>query len=163
MAMIAASIPPEISRALSFIQVPGTPEDPGGYHITLFYFEEEPNISVVADLLIAAFDAVENQHPISVHLEGVDSFHPPEPPYPVMCPVISPKLMQLRQYMADKFDAENIKYSKLHPVYKPHITLSYADAPVQFSFSGFSFEINEISYYGGDQNQEKIFIKFPLR
>lgn len=150
MGMLAAKINPKVAKQLSALEVPGQLEKPSNYHITMFYFEDDPSINDVADLIIPLFEKLEAQNTIRVILNKVSQFPAGEDGYPIIVPVVSPELKKLRQEIARIFDENEIDFSKLHPDYKPHITLSYSDKPIKDKwFEEIEFEVDEICYYGG--------------
>lgn len=166
MAFLGIRIPHETGRLLSKIEVPGEKTSTSEMHITLLYLGDEWPISEISKAMEAAFDIVSKTKPFTAEVNKVSHF--PKNPhdqdkYPIVTRVESKELHDLREKLAKKFDKEGIEFSKLHPDFKPHVTLAYSeDEPEDVSFDPLEFSISEVVLWGGDHGDDRIFVTFPL-
>src|SRR5690606_40471128 len=83
--------------------------------------------------------------------------------YPIIGEVKSKGLIELRDKIEKSFKNSNIKFDNKYPEYKPHITLGYSsEKPKDIKIDKFKFSIPQISLYGGDEHDERVFINFPF-
>jgi 2'-5' RNA ligase len=165
MAFIGIRIPHEIARLLSKIDVPGDKTLISEMHVTLLYFGDEWPISEISKAMEVAFEVVSKTKPFMAEVNKVSHFpkNPHDDTYPIITRVQSKEIHELRDKLAKKFDKAGVEYSKLHPDYKPHITLSYTkDEPKDVSLDPLEFSISEIVLWGGDHGDDRISITFPL-
>jgi 2'-5' RNA ligase len=166
MAFLGIRIPHETGRLLSKIDVPGEKTSTSEMHITLLYLGDEWPISEISKAMEAAYDIVSKTKPFTAEVNKVSHF--PKNPhdqdkYPIITRVESKELHELRGKLAKKFDKEGVEYSKLHPDYKPHVTLAYSEKePEDVSFDPLEFSISEVVLWGGDHGDDRIFVTFPL-
>ena len=166
MAFLGIRIPHETGRLLSKIDVPGEKTATSEMHITMLYFGEEWPITEISKAMEAAFEIISKTKPFTAKVSKVTHF--PKNPndqdkYPVITRVESKELHEVREKLAKKFDKEGNEFSKLHPDYKPHITLAYSeDEPEDVEFDPVEFSVSEIVLWGGDHGDDRIFVTFPL-
>jgi 2'-5' RNA ligase len=166
MAFLGIQVPHETGRLLSKLDVSGEKSSIDEMHITLLYFQDEWPISKVSEAMEVAYEIISKTHPFSVKMEKVTHFpinKHDQDKYPVITRVESKELHKLRESLAKKFDKEGIEFSKLHPDFKPHITLSYCEEkPDHVDFHPIEFTVSEVVLWGGDHGDDRIFITFPL-
>lgn len=166
MAFLGIRITPEIGRLIKKLEVPGNPETPSEYHITLLCFEDHWPIKEVAKALEATYDIVAKFEPFMVKSNEVAHFpRYQDQPIAIIAPLISDELHDLREKLAKEFDKNKIDFKKTFKTYKPHITLAYSDdkyddyeidPPIEFV-------VNEVVLWGGDTGDDRVFITFPLK
>src|SRR4029077_3754662 len=101
-------------------------------HITLLYLGEDTPIEELAKAMVAAHEVIRETNPFLVKLSCVNCFTPTEEgkPYPIIAPVLSPKLYELQASLKKSFGRSKIEFDKRFKEYKPHITLSYNDEEI---------------------------------
>lgn len=84
--------------------------------------------------------------------------------YPVICKIENKDLTELNSKLKDAFDKADIEYMNNYKDYKAHITLSYSkEKPEEYSFDEVSFTVTEIELAGGSQEDDTVFVTFPLK
>jgi len=160
MAMLAVPIQPDISRLFQEfdLEMERDPSD----HITLFYFGDDLPISKVLKIIPVIFDITKDLKPFGASASNY-SFFDSDEDYPVVCPVKSKELIDLREKIKKAFDKKKIGYDKKFPDYKPHITLGYSkEKPKKAKFPKVEFTISQLSLYAGDNTDTKLFVNFPF-
>lgn len=167
MAFIGISVPPEVSRLLSSIEVEGEKEDLSQLHVTVVYIGSEVPMETILKATEAMYDVLGKVDPFSCSLTSVEHFEPSEHSdgkYPVICPIISPALHQLRAALTKALDKVEVKYPNSFPEYKPHVTLAYSDKePKPQTFKTLSWEVYEVVLWGGDSGEDRVHVSVPLR
>jgi len=160
MAMLAIPIQPDISRLFQEFDL-DIERDPSN-HITLFYFGDDLPISRVLKIIPVIFDLTEGLEPFTASASSYSSFESDEA-YPIICPVKSTSLINIRDKIQKAFDKSKIKYDKKFPDYKPHITLGYSKEKLKNTkFPKVEFTISQLSLYCGDTSDTKLFVNFPF-
>lgn len=166
MAFIGIKVPLEAGRLLAKLDVPGEKESPSEYHITLLHLGDNWPISDISKAMEAGYEVISKIKPFHVKMKKVSHFPPREGhPIPIIAPVESEELHELRKKLATRFNKDKIEFSKTFKDFKPHITLAYSedkhddykiDPPVEFV-------VNEVVLWAGDLGDERLFITFPLK
>jgi hypothetical protein len=100
MAMLAIPIQPDISRLLQELDL-DIERDPSN-HITLFYFGDNLPMSKVLKIIPVVFDIVQNLSPFTATVSNYTHFDSDDL-YPIICPVKSQALLDLRQKLQKAF------------------------------------------------------------
>lgn len=132
MAMIAVPVPREIGRLFRSIEVPGE-RDPSD-HITMFYLGDNLSVDKLVRIIPVVFKVAESLEPFLVTCRKITTFpknddrHSSDGTngYPVIAPVESKQLHELRTKIKRAFDSKGIDYNNKYPDYQPHVTLSYS-------------------------------------
>lgn len=164
MSFIGLRVPLEVGRILTGLSVPGDKEPINHYHITLFVTGSDLPIAEVGPIIVAIYEVVSKVKPFSIELDRVSSFPKGEANVvPVICPVTSPELHELHASLKKALDKAGIEYSKTFPVYKPHVTLSYApEADKDMTFGPINWTTYEVVFWGGDTGDERLSVAFPF-
>lgn len=165
MAMLSIKLPEGPARALSGIDVPGKKTPLDEFHITLMYMEGDLPTAELAKALGPTLEVVSATTPFTVQVERVATFSYNDDGTPVMCPVISKDLHDLRARLADAWDRADVPYSKKYPEYKPHVTLSYAEEDITLAYalpSPVEWEVREVALWSGDSEESAIVAAFPI-
>ena len=105
MPMIAIKCPSDISEKLSKISVPGKKEKVNDLHITMFYFEKQKlSIDEIVAITKATYSALKSISPIRIKSNIVSSFPRGSHGIPVIMPIVSDELLELRKKIAKKFE-----------------------------------------------------------
>jgi len=152
MSMIALKIPLNISDKLSEIKVDGKKESPEEYHITMFYFEGKLKIDDVCKITKTMNSILGRFSPPKISFKEVSFFPKGEDGFPVIVPILSDDLIEIRKSLAKAFDKEKINYSKEWPEFKPHLTLAYSKKePTNQKIDKSSWNATELVLYAGDK------------
>lgn len=165
-AFLGIRVPLEAGRLLSKLEVPGDQESPSEYHITLLHLGDNWPISEVCKAMEAAYQVISKIEPFHVKAKKVSHFPPREGhPTPIVAPVESEELHELRKKLATRFNKEKIDFSKTFKDFKPHITLAYSEeGHDDYKIDpALEFVVNEVVLWGGDHGDDRIFITFPLK
>ena len=158
--MLAIPIQPDISRLFQELDL-DIERDPAD-HITMFYFGDDLPISKVLKIIPVIFEITNNLKPFTAAASNYSSFDSDEE-YPIICPVKSKGLIDLREKIKKAFDSKKISYDKKFPEYKPHITLGYSkEKKKNTKFPKVEFTISQLSLYAGDNSDTKLFVNFPF-
>src|ERR1700722_2098198 len=132
MAFLGIRAPHEAARLIHEIDVPGEKEDSAHLHITLLYLGKDVSVEELARAMVATYSVTKDTSPFWVSLNCVNYFPVPDGmPFPIVAPVISPKLHELRKNLAKTFGRAKIDYDKRFKVYHPHVTLSFNDTNIK--------------------------------
>jgi 2'-5' RNA ligase len=93
MAMLAIPIQPDISRLFQEFDL--DIEKDNSNHITLFYFGDDLPMSRILKIIPAVFELTEDLKPFTAYTSNYSSFDSDDL-FPIICPVISQKLIGLR-------------------------------------------------------------------
>ena len=166
MAFLGIRVPSDVGRLIAGLDVPGEKESPSEYHITILCFEDQWPISEVSKALEATYDVISKIVPFKVKASKVSHFPPREgKPIPIIAPIDSDELHELREKLGKEFDKQEIKFNKTFKDFKPHITLAYSeDEHDDYKIKpAIEFVVNEVILWGGDHGDDSIFITFPLK
>jgi len=166
MAFIGIKIPEKISKKLKNINIDGDKTDTSDFHITLIAFEDNIPIKNVSKSLEAMYNSCEDINPFEITLDKVSCFPKREDnPCPLITPIVSKELQQINKNLKKYLDKMDVDYLNTFKMYKPHITLSYAEKEIKdFKIEPIGFEVNEICLWSGDNglNYDKIHVICPL-
>lgn len=152
MSMIALKIPSNISEKLSKIKVDGKKELPEEYHITMFYFDGKLKIDDICKITKIMNSVLGKFSPPKISFKEVSSFPKGDDGFPVIVPIISDDLIEVRKSLAKAFDKEKINYSKKWPEFKPHLTLAYSKKePTNQKIDKSFWNATELVLYAGDK------------
>lgn len=128
--LICVKVPLDAAKVLSSIDVPGDKEDLSGAHITLTYTpKEDTSVGILGRVLEVLVPILENTRPFPVYTSRVSVFEATshsDGRIPIICRVDSNELHVVRDKISKALDSNGIPYAKNFPIYKPHITLAYA-------------------------------------
>lgn len=165
MAMIGLKVPEDICDELSRISVPGKKTKLDEYHITMFYFGDKLKIEETTKIVESLYEVIRKSDPIQIKGRTISSFKRGDDGIPIIVPIVSEDLIELREKIAKKFDTNGIQYNKKWPEYKPHITLSYS--PKEFEDrkidKNISWKAREIIFWAGEWHSDPgIVVELPL-
>lgn len=166
MAFLGIRVPAEIGKILKGIEVPGKAESPSEYHITLMFFADNWELSKVSAALEATFDVIKDIKPFTVKTDTVGCFPKrKDSSIPIIARVEGKELHELRDKLAEKFDKDNVEFSKVFKTFHPHITLAYHDSDKEtsdFKVDPIEFTVSEVVLWAGDHWDDRLFIVFPI-
>src|SRR5688572_6740634 len=166
MAILAIELPPATARLFSEVDVPGTPSAPGSMHITLLYLGDDVPIDALAEAAKATYEVTSKTRPFTVRASRAVSF-PVNPDqdeeHPEGARTESDELHDLWKRLGKALDGAGVDFSKKFPVYKPHVTLSYApEAVEEFTIPTIEWGAHEVVLWGGDEADERLSVTFPF-
>lgn len=166
MAFIGLRTPPETSRLLCDIGVPGTKTPRGDHHVTLVFLGSGIGVDVLAEAVKATYSVTSKTRPFTVRTTRVISF-PTNPDdqdgHPVIACIESDELHELQADLVRALDEAGVDFSKKFPTYRPHVTLAYSPEPVEeFRIPIIEWGAHEIVMWGGDDGDRKLTVTFPL-
>lgn len=165
MAMIGLKVPEEITEKLSRISVPGKKSPPEEMHITMFYFENKLNIKGIIKIVQVMYDVIKKCESLAIKGTTVSSFKKGDDGVPIIIPIISEELLELRKKLAKKLDNEEINYSKKWPEFKPHLTLAYSPKEMEDKKldKNISWKADEVILWAGDWHSDPgILVSMPV-
>lgn len=164
MAMLGIKVPEEIGQKISKLSVPGERLETDEYHITMFYFEQELKLPEILKIIQLVYGTLKNTPSFGLRSRLISSF--PEGPdgVPVLLKIDSEPLMELRKSLGKKFDKNDIKYSKVHPEFKPHVTLSYSKKEFEDKklSEPIKWKASELYLWAGENMDSGIIVTLPL-
>jgi len=164
MAFIGIALPHETARLLHTIDVPGRRADVSTFHITMLYLGKDVPIEQLGKAIVAAYAVSSQWRPFAVSTKRVSCFPPDEKDgVPIICRVDSSELHDLQANLKKALDKAGVDYSKKFPEYKPHVTLSYADAPMDDKIiDRLEWGAHEMTLWGGDEGDDRLSCTFPF-
>lgn len=164
MGMIAIKIPQDISDALSKISVPGKKLSNEELHITLFYFEKKLSINDIINITHCLYDITKNAETFKIKMNNISTFNKGPDGVPIIIPIVSEELSDLRKRLAKKLDSKEVVYSKKWPEFKPHMTLSYSTKEMEDRSleKKLNWKVEEIAFYSGEDMENCLQVLVPL-
>lgn len=165
MSFVGLKLNHEVARLLSSIDLSGEKVSTDQMHVTILYLGDETPMEEIAQAILAIFKVTQNQDPFKIKISKVDTFASESDVVPVICPIISDQLHDLRKKLASSFDKSKISYSKKFKEYKPHVTLAYSDEKVK-SFTldkAIESHIYELVLWAGDNGDDRMCATFPFK
>lgn len=163
MAFIGLSVPHPTARLLNEIDVDGDKVDINSSHITIMYLGKEVDIDVLADAIKATYAVTSQTKPFSVRTSRVTCFPKNDDGVPIIARVESDALYELRKKLAASFTSMGVFFDQKYPIYKPHVTLSYAEDEIEeFNIPTLEWGAHELVLWGGDEGDRKLNAIFPF-
>ena len=164
MAFIGMRLPSIAATNLAEIQVPGDPIPMKEMHVTVAYLGHGVQISSIFRAMACCYIAAQQFPPFELTAAAVMSFpKDPEGKIPVIARLVTPQLFALRARVVQLLDQYGVEYSKRHPKYKPHVTLSYAQTPVKMQIiKPVRWDARWMTVWGGEEADEGIFCDIEL-
>jgi 2'-5' RNA ligase len=164
MAALMFAVPDDTARILKELDVPeGSPEQSS--HITVAYLGEDVPIETIAELLPVLHSVTARTVPFSVSTSRITTFPAGDDGVPVIAAVESPELHAFQAALCSAMERGGIEYSRRFPVYKPHVTITYAEDPdteFELSFPEISWPCHELLLWGSNKGNGRLVVKFPL-
>jgi len=163
-AFIGLRLPSIAATNLSEIQVPGDAIPMKEMHVTLAFLGEKVPIESVFRSMVCCYMAAKEFKPFDLTAAPVMSFSPdPEGRIPVIARLVTPALFALRERVVELLEKNGVEYSKRHPQYKPHVTLSYAQEPVKLQvIKPVRWGAEWMTVWGGEEADQGIFCEIEL-
>lgn len=158
MAFIGIEVPLAAAQALSLVEVPGEMTPLVEMHVTMLYLGKQTPIADILRATAVCCALAERHSPFMAGTATVTSFPAgDEGKVPVIARVVSPGLMELQAKMKIAFDELGIEYSKRHPEYKPHVTLTYAEGIKSFpdlKIQPVTWRVQQLAIWGGEDGPD---------
>jgi 2'-5' RNA ligase len=162
-AFIGLKLPQEVTRYLASVDVPGDKVDFGHAHVTISMLGKDVPVEEFFKAAAVAYYVVSATAPIICSTDIVSSFPAGGDGYPIICPIVSPMLHELKVKLDTVFDMYGIDYSKKFPEYRPHTTLSYSPEPVDdFGMAPIQWIAHEMTMWGGDNRDDRAVVTLPF-
>jgi 2'-5' RNA ligase len=134
--------------------------------VTLVYIGDNVPIDVLAEVIKATYSVTSQTRPFTVRTTRVGSFpvnKDDQDAHPVIAHIESDDLHELHENLGNALDDAGVDFSKKFPVYRPHVTLAYAeDAVEELRIPTIEWGAHEIIMWGGDEGDRKLTVTFPL-
>jgi len=161
MAFLGFKVPADTAQLFKSIDVPGHRESFS--HITVLNFGKEMDAKTLSRAMETAFDVASTMKPFTVRTDTVTCFPAGDDGVPIICPVQSDAIQGLWKRLGEAFDAAEIPFSKKFPVYRPHVTLAYADSPiVDRKIPLIEWGAHELILWGGDGGDRGVVVHMPF-
>lgn len=150
-----------MGRLFQQVDVPGE-RDPSD-HITMFYLGDGVPLDRLMKIIPILYKLCAKTDPFKVSCKRITTFPKGKKGWPVIGQVQSKEIQSLWTKIKSALEQNNIKYDKTYSEYNPHVTLSYSKKkPKNISFPKLEWTVGEISLYGGDEHDERLFVNFPF-
>src|SRR5512135_1733546 len=125
-------LPTIAATNLSEIKVPGDCTPMHEMHVTLAFLGNSVPIEQVFRSVACCYMLAQEFKPFDLTAALLMSFPAdPEGRIPVIARIVTPQLFDMRERLIQLLEKNKVEYSKRHPQYKPHVTLSYAQESLQ--------------------------------
>lgn len=172
MAFIGLRVPEQAAVALSQVEVPGEPEPPEWFHVTMVYLGDHVPVDKLAKCMDVILRLTEGRAPFPVTIRSTGSFppHPEKKTVPILGKVESEELHAFREEVCRALKAAGIAYDEKFPVFKPHVTLAYSKDPLvaaDHAADGdvdppVTWEVDGLVMWGGDHGEDRVSMTFPF-
>lgn len=165
MAILQIQVPHATARLFGDIEVPGTRASSGSLHITVVYIGADVPIDTLTDAVKATYEVTSKTRPFTVRATRVTHFpvDDDQADYPIIARIDSDELHEFREQLVAAFDEAGVEFDKKFPVFKPHVTLSYAPEPVEeFRIPVIEWGAHEVVMWGGEEEDERLSVTFPF-
>lgn len=167
MSFLALDLAPDTEALFDRLDVPDSAVVEANKHVTLFFIpkKDETLKSFYTATEILRRVITETVPPTLLCTE-VTTFPKGDDGFPIICPVRSLGLIELRARLAKLFDLNNVPYSKRFS-YKPHLTLGYneTDVPGRKLRSPIIWTVQNVTYYfssEADTNESDLKVTVPF-
>lgn len=130
MAIIALEVPRGVGQYLQRLDVPGAKTPIEEMHVTIVQIDADLSPIDVANIAGVVADLTHTMRSFEVNLHTLSQFPRNDHGVPVICPVVSEGLMLFQGRLVDTLDRAGIEFNKKFPVYKPHVTVSWAQESI---------------------------------
>lgn len=162
MAFVGLNVPEEVARLLDEVEVPGEKVPAADKHITILHLGWEIPIEQISAAVIAIESVTSSAVPFVVELSRISCFPKGDDGVPIISLVDSPLLTTLHDRLKDAFDKRGVPFSKKHPTFAPHVTLSYNEEAIDDRPIGpINWTVYEVILWGGD-SRDRVTASFPL-
>lgn len=166
MAYLAFTVPLEPAKKLASLYSEGDLTAPSGMHVTVCFLSKNTPPATVMKAIAACYSVARDTAPILMHAALLTSF-PPNPEYregvPVIARIVSDNLQIFQDRILASLDKFGVEYSRLHPEYKPHVTLSHGPKRVTpKKIDPISWTSSHLMIWGGEEHYEGIFAGIEL-
>lgn len=164
MAILGIVVPHEAARLLNGLDVPGQRESTDRMHITLFYFGEGLDIEVLTQIIGVTYGVTKDTKPFTVRTNRVASFPKGDDGVPIICPIESDALHDLRDKIKTVYEVAGVDFSNKFPEYHPHATLAYAEEEgfAEQRIPTVEWGAHELVLWGGDNGDDVLIAHFPF-
>lgn len=168
MAFIGIRVPAETGRIIETIEVPGERKRASEYHTTIIYLGKNLPIETIAQTMIAAYNVASKTSPFICGVKEVSSFpRNPDDGIPVILPVLSQGLHNLRNALIQELTSMGIPFSNKYPDFKPHVSVSFIKDDSTESFQKpmdgpLTWTVSELVIWGGNKNDEMVSVSLPF-
>lgn len=161
MAMLGISVPDTAARVLEDLELPGDPERHP--HVTILNFGDDIPISQLASMMVAAYSVASTWRPFTVKTELVTCFPKGKNGVPVVGLLDSDALQALHGTLCRAMDSVELEYSKRFPIYRPHVTLSWAEDPLDdLPIPPVQWGAHELVLWGGNRGDGRVVVHMPF-
>ena len=158
-----------MARLLSALEIPGNKEPTDTFHVTVLYLGDKVPIEQLGKAIIATYSVTSATTPFTVRTNRVTAFEPHDDGTPIICPIDSPGLHELREKLTAALDKAGVEYSKKFPIFVPHMTLGYSKDPGVYAdhaadqdFPTVEWGAAELVLWGGDEGDDRLVATFPF-
>lgn len=130
MAIIALEVPRGVGQYLQRLDVPGAKTPIDEMHVTIVQMDVDLSPIDVANIAGVVAELTNTMRAFEVSLHSLSQFPQNDHGVPVICPVVSEGLMLFQSRLVETLDRAGIEFSKKFPVYKPHVTVSWAQESI---------------------------------
>lgn len=167
MAIICLKVPPDIAKTLDGIDLPGKHVPDKEKHITLHMLGSvgvAMPLDMIGKTISAIARATEKFKPFHVEATGYSApFGKHTFGVPIVCGIKSRELEELYKTITVALNESGITHTA-YPEFRPHLTLSWSDAPVpEHVFkTPLAWKVNSVALWCGAFGDERIYTVFEL-
>jgi len=163
MAFIGLVVPHEAARLLNGLDVPGKRESTDKFHVTMFYFGEGLDITTLTKIIEVTYGVTSEAKPFTVRTNRIGAFPKSDDGVPIICPVESDALHDLRDKIKTVYEVAGVEFSNKFPEFRPHVTLSYAEEGIgEQRIPTVEWGVHELVLWGGDDGDTILITHFPF-
>jgi 2'-5' RNA ligase len=158
-------LPSIAATNLSEIPVPGEATPLREMHVTLAFLGNQVPMEQVFRSLACCYLVAQEYAPLELTAALLMSFPAdPEGRIPVIARIVTPQLFDMRARLVQLLEMNKVEYSKRHPQYKPHVTLSYAQQAVPpQKIKPLRWPAQWLTVWGGDEADQLFSAEIELR
>lgn len=156
MGILCLKVPSAEAQVLSTVTVPGERIPAQDKHITLLYLGKQTPDKDALECVRVCFGLSKIQRSFHVMVQEAMCFPLGDDGVPIVGKVESDEIFKFQLKLQYLLTRAGIEFSRKYPIYRPHVTLSYASSPIPSTrIRTASWIVDRFCFWSGDDEEKK--------